>query len=407
MTRSAPILIVASLLAACQKEPAPPPPPRPALTQVVAAQTRPGQAVYAGEVRARYENDVGFRVPGKVVSRHVEVGSTVRRGAVLARLDPQDARLQVEGTKAQRAAAEADLTLARAELERYRSLRAQNFVAQAVLDAKQNAFNAAEARVDQTRAQQDIAQNSAAYTTLVAERDGVITAVNIEPGQVVAAGQPAFRIARPEEKEVVVSVAENRLAEWKTASGMAVQLWTAPGRTFRARVREVAPNADAVTRTFNVKISILDADDAVRLGMTANVSLAGPADSTIVVPMNALGDQAGTPVVWVVDPQTSNVERRAVKVGTYREDGATILDGLQGGERIGYDRGRDLTMRVHGPDFRNILRQAWRPRIRARVAVTIDLLQHAFHKPRVQPPAMVARIAWIDCEPLDQCLVAG
>ena len=325
----------AVLLQGCAKEAPKVETIRPALTQIVGFKASGTAAVYAGEVRARYENDLAFRVGGKVISRQAEVGSIVRRGMVLARLDVQDAQLQVESARAQLAAAEADLTLARAEFERYQSLRAQNFVAQAVLDAKQNTFNAALARIRQLKAQLDVAQNSAGYATLVAERDGIITAVNVEPGQVVGAGQAVFRFARPEEKEVVVSVAENRLAEWKTASGMAVQLWTQPGKQYAARLREVSPNADATTRTFNVKVSILDTDEAIRLGMTANIALAGARDLTrIVIPATALADDAGKPVVWIVAPDTNQVARKAVEVGAFREDGVVIIGGLTGGERI-------------------------------------------------------------------------
>ena len=326
---------IVSAIAACAREAPPQETVRPALTRVVATRAVDIAAVYAGEVRARYESDLAFRIGGKVVARAVEVGSSVRRGAVLARLDLQDAQLQVEAVRAQLAAAEADVTLARAELERYRSLRAQNFVAQAVLDARLNAANAAEARLAQMKAQLEVAKNAAAYTTLVAERDGIVTAVNVEPGQVVAAGQPVVRIARPEEKEVAVAVPEHRLAEWKTAAGMTAALWTQPERRYKARVREVAPNADAATRTFSVRVSILDADEAVRLGMTANIALAGAAGAApIVVPSGALGDDAGKPVVWIVDAQTGRVERRAIEVAAYREDGVVVGSGLAGGERI-------------------------------------------------------------------------
>jgi membrane fusion protein, multidrug efflux system len=338
LTRIVAALAIAALLAACAKEPPPAEVIRPVLTQVVDANGAASASVYAGEVRARYENDLAFRVGGKVVSRAVEVGQTVRRGQALARIDAQDQQLQVEAARAQLASAEADLTLARAELERNRSLRAQNFISQAVLDAKQNQFNAAEARVRQQRAQLDVSRNTAAYTTLVAERDGVITAVSIEPGQVVSAGQAVARIARPEEREVQINVPENRLAELRAATGLAVVLWTQPDKPYRGRVREVAPNADAATRTFSAKISIVDADDAVRLGMTANVALASAgangAATGVLVPLAALGDRDGKPVVWVVDASGAAVQPKPVEVGQYREDGVLVRAGLAAGETI-------------------------------------------------------------------------
>jgi RND family efflux transporter MFP subunit len=309
---------------------------RPVLTQTVAARSFGGAgAVYSGDVRPRYENDLAFRIGGKVVARLVEVGATVTRGSVLARLDPQDQRLQVEGAQAQLGSAEADLTLAKAELERYRSLRAQNFVSQAVLDAKENAFNAAEARIRQLKAQADVARNAAAYTALVAERDGIITAINVEAGQVVAAGQPVMRFARPEEREVLVNVPESRLAEWRSAPAIAVTLWSLPGKTYRGRVREVSPTADPTTRTFNVRVSILDADASLRIGMTANVALAAAAaEQAIIVPLTAVGDRNGQPVVWLVDAGANTVAPKPVRTGAYREDGVVVLDGLAGGETI-------------------------------------------------------------------------
>lgn len=337
--RRSPLLAVACaalMLTGCS-QPAPPPEVvRPVLTQSIAPRsTGPIGAVYSGEIRPRYENDLAFRVTGKIVARLVEVGATVRKGQVLARLDPQDQQLQVESARAQVISADADLTLARAELERYKSLRAQNFVSQAVLDQKQNAYNAAEARVRQLNAQLDVARNAAGYTALIAERDGIITAVAAEAGQVVSAGQAVMRFARPEEKEVLVNVPESRLAEWRNAPGIAVAPWTAPDKRYKGRVREIAPTADATTRTFNVRVSILDADAELRLGMTANVALAnGVSDTSIIVPLTALGDQGGKPVVWIVDSAGPTVQPRAVQTGAYREDGVIVTDGLKGGETI-------------------------------------------------------------------------
>ncbi len=332
-------LVAALALAACSKPAAPPPAPRAVIAQVVGAKPGDGANVYSGEIRARYENDLAFRVGGKVIARYVDVGATVKKGQPLARLDPQDAQLAAEGARSALAGAEADHALAKAEVERYRDLYAKKFVSQAVLDARETTFNTTKARLEQARAQLATARNQSSYTALAAEADGVITAVNVEAGQVVAAGQAVMRFAQPAEKEVVISVPESRLAELRDARQIPQQILVAvlaaPEKPYAGRIREVAPTADAATRTFAVKITLLAPDDAVKLGMTANVALGqrtGP--DTIGVPLTALTQIDGEPAVWVVDPQTSQVHLRPVKVAAYREDGATITAGLKAGEIV-------------------------------------------------------------------------
>ena len=323
------------VLAGCSREEAAPVAPRSVIAQVVGTKPDEGANVYSGEVRARYENDLAFRVGGKVTARLVDVGAAVTKGQSLARLDPQDAQLSVEAARSQRAAAEADHVLAKAELERYRDLYARNFVSRAVLDARETTFNTTKARLEQAKAQLATAQNQSSYTTLIAEADGVITAVNLEPGQVVAAGQTVMRFARPEEKEVAINLPETRLAELRDAKEISVSVWAAPENTYRGRIREVAPHADAATRTFAVRIALLNPDNAVRLGMTANVALGdGASHQVITLPLTAIGQHDGQPAVWVVDPRTSKVNLRPVAIGAYREDGVVVRDGLKPGEIV-------------------------------------------------------------------------
>jgi RND family efflux transporter MFP subunit len=328
-------LAAALVLAACSKPAAPLPAPRTVIAQVVGAKPGDGANVYSGEIRARYENDLAFRVGGKVVARYVDVGAMVRKGQPLARLDPQDAQLGADGARSALAAAEADHALAKAEVERYRDLYAKKFVSQAVLDARETAFNTTKARLEQARAQLATARNQSSYTTLAAEADGVITAVGVEAGQVVAAGQTVMRFARPAEKEVVISLPESRLAELRDAKQIQVAVLAAPEKPYAGEIREVAPTADPTTRTFAVKITLLAPDDAVKLGMTANVALGQrAAPETLSVPLTALTQIDGQSAVWVVDPQTSKVNLRPVTVAAYREDGATIATGLEAGEVV-------------------------------------------------------------------------
>jgi RND family efflux transporter MFP subunit len=322
------------LLAACGA-PAPPEAALPAvLVHTVVYGAAQAIAVYPGEIRARHETDLAFRIAGKILARPVDAGAAVGKGQVLARLDPQDVKLAAEAARAQLAAAETDLRFAEAELRRSESLLARRFISQTAFDAKRTSFDAARARLDQARAQGAVAQNQEAYAELVADRAGVITAALAEPGQVVAAGQPVLRLAEPGEKEAWITVPENRLAELRQAPRLEVSLWAAPDRKYAARVREVAAVADPVTRSFQVKLSLPDADEALRLGMSANVALAGAAARREArLPAPALGSREGRPVVWVAGGE-GEVQPRPVEVLRYAKDGVIVGAGLEDGERV-------------------------------------------------------------------------
>ena len=323
-------------LAACAKEEARAPQPRPALTQVVGSGSA-GDQLLVGELRARHEADQSFRIGGKVVERLVEVGTQVKKGQLLARLDPADSGLAAAAAAAQSAAAEADFQVARAEYERQKKLLAQHFISQSAFDTREAQFKAASARLDQARAQAAVSGNQAAYASLVAEKDGVVTEVRVEPGQVVSAGQGAIRIAQAGEVEVVVAVPEGRLQGVAPGTPAAVRLWAEPGRAYPARVREVAPAADPATRSFQVKVTVSqaasDTPSRLRLGMTAGVIL-GSLRSELTVPTGALTQRDGKALVWVVTPASSQVQPREVVTGPYREDGVVVEKGLAAGERV-------------------------------------------------------------------------
>lgn len=318
------LLIPVSLLAACGEKTPPP--------DVVAAGPKLVRALevgaggtaqehrYSGEVRARYETTLGFRVGGKLVERLVDTGARVKAGQALARLDPADAQL----TAAQ---AEANRALAVAELKRTQDLKAKNFVSQAALDAKDTAARAAEA-------QAQLSKNQATYTTLAADADGIVASVLAEPGQVVSAGQAVLRIARDGEREVAINIPESRLAGMKVGTRSTVALWS--GKTYRGILRELAPAADPATRTFAARISIENADAEAALGMTATVSFAQDAETQIVVPLAAIlqqGKGEGSAAVWVIAADGS-VSQRPIEVVRYSDAGAIVKAGLVAGERI-------------------------------------------------------------------------
>lgn len=329
------VLLAVAFLAACARTEPAPEPPRPVLTQVVAAGASATRDVYAGEVRARHETDLAFRVAGKIVARNADAGNRVKKGQVLARLDPDDARLAAQAAVAQRASAESELALAKAEMGRHADLLARKFISQSAYDAKQNAYAAAQARAEQARSQAAITANQASYTTLVADADGVVISVAAEPGQVVTAGQPVLRLAHAGEKEIVVNAPESRLARFKPGQQVAISLWSNPSATFAGRIREVAGGADPATRTYAVRVTAIDPPASAQLGMTANVLFASGADANLVLlPLTALAREKNDPAVWVVDPATSRVKLRSITVGQFREDGVTVTGGLKPGEVV-------------------------------------------------------------------------
>jgi RND family efflux transporter MFP subunit len=328
-------LLAALTLAACDNEKIAKDPVRPVLTQTVTPGAAAARDVYSGELRARYETDLAFRVGGKLVSRAVDAGTRVRRGKVLARLDPEDARLAVQAAGAQFASAESDFALAKSELDRHADLLAKKFISQSAFDVKQNVFNAAKARVKQARSQSAITSNQAAYTKLVADADGVVMSVTAEPGQVVTAGQVILKLARAGEMEVVVNAPENQLARFKVGQDVAISLWADPSKVFPGRIREIAGGADPVTRTYAVRVSAMAAPEGAQLGMTANVLFNPTADAQLVLlPLTAVANERTDPAVWVVDPKTSQVKLRKVTIGQFREDGVTITSGLHAGDIV-------------------------------------------------------------------------
>jgi len=324
--RSTAFLLVLPLLAACSEPP--PPPAAPKLVRILkvgagetASETL--QRSYSGEVRARIETVLGFRIAGKIVERRVDAGMAVKAGQMLARLDPADAGLQATQAEAQRA-------LAAADLARYRDLKAKNYISASALDAKETAFKAADA-------QAALARNQAAYTSLVADRNGVIAQVLAEPGQVVSAGQAVFRLAPDGEREVAIALPENEVGGFKLGQAAEVSFWAAGGATAKpltGRLREISPMADPVTRTYAARVSLKDADPPP-LGMSATVRFPTgvPGATRRLVPLAAIFQKGNQPAVWKIGAD-GTVTLQAVSVAEFTERGAVIVGGLTGGEQI-------------------------------------------------------------------------
>lgn len=326
-------LALIACLSACEKPADKPAAPRPALVMTIKQDGALATMGIVGEVKARYDSAQGFRVAGKIIERKVEVGALVKKGQTLARLDSADANLAVQANTADIAAAEAQLSLAKANLDRQRQLIDKKFISAAALDSYEAAYKSAQARVQQSKAQTAASGNQSRYTTLSADRDGIVTMIRAEPGQVVAAGEVVAQIIDPKQLEVQIPIPESRMSHLAVGDEATMRLWAKREKVYQAKVREISPMADAVTRTFLVKLSILDADEEVRLGMTAGVRFSTEIQSVIVVPSPAVIEQNHQATVWVVDNQ-NQVHPKNVEVSSYREDGALIKSGLQIGDKI-------------------------------------------------------------------------
>lgn len=328
----APLLLLA--LSACSRPAAPPETLQPALVYTVTAAGSSQGSVYSGEVHARREADLGFRVGGKVTARLVDLGSTVKPGQVLGRLDPQDAQFTTAQARAQLAGAESEAANAASELARAQQLVEQKFLSQAALDARINAEKTARAKLAAMRAQLGISANQSRYTALTADAVGVVTAVNFEAGQVVSPGQPVLRVAYAGDKEVQVRVGEAQARQLKPATLVRIQLWSAPGKTYTGLIREVAPAADE-NRTYLVKATIKDANDAVKLGMSATLLFAGTASSVpvIALPPGALFEHGQQPAVWVVNAQ-HQLSAVPIAVVQYRSHAVLVRGTLLPGNQV-------------------------------------------------------------------------
>jgi RND family efflux transporter MFP subunit len=292
-------------------------------------------ATYSGEIRARYESKLGFRNGGKVVERLVEVGTRVRPGRPLLRQDPEDVALSVVSATAEVESARSRVTQSRVDLERSKQLFAKRFVSQAEVDRDQLTLDQAESQLKAAEAQLQMAANRHTYATLAADMPGVVTAINAEVGQVVAAGQTVLTIAADGQREVDISIPEARVDEFRHAKRMTVSLWANPGKTYTGKLRELAPDTDEVTRTYAAKVTVVDPDANLLLGMTASVHVPDVQGSTAVrLPMTAVYDNKGKPLVWVVDPRTSQVTQRFVTLAAAEKDTILVAEGLTNGEVV-------------------------------------------------------------------------
>ncbi len=321
------MIVMSVLLIGCEKQ-AVPMSVRPVLVIQPAADTA-GLSAFSGEVRARFEPVLGFRVGGKVVRRFVDVGARVKAGQPLAELDPQDLKLQFEAARAQVTSASAQFALAKSELDRYQDLLNKKLIGRSIFDSKLAAFQAAEAQIQQAKAQASVSRNQAAYSVLRAPKAGLIAARFVEAGQVVAPGQSVFSLAEDGEREVVIAIAEQQINQFKVGRDLYVELWAAPGKRYKGTLRELAPAADALTRTYSARVSFSSADSEAEIGQSARVYALDSQNSAMGLPLSAVMQNEQSASVWVVDKNSSKLRKAAVQIGAYTEVGVPILSGLQ------------------------------------------------------------------------------
>ena len=329
------LVAVAFALSACSKPASTEEPLRAVKVVTVGAETMRTGAEFSGDVRARVESRLGFRVGGKMVLRPAELGQHVKPGQVLAQLDPQDYKLSAQAAQAQVAAVTTNRDLAAADFKRFKELRDQNFISGAELERREASLKAAQAQLDQAQAQLTGQGNQAAYTSLVSDVSGVITAIEAEVGEVVAAGTPVVRIAQDGPRDVVFAVPEDKVAMIPVGSTVDVRVW-ASNDVLKGVVREVAVSADPVTRTFGVKVA-LAAKDTLALGTTVSVvpqALDRGKMQVIKLPTSALRKDGNTAAVWVLDSATMTVNLQPIEVATADGNDVVVASGLQPGMQV-------------------------------------------------------------------------
>lgn len=324
-----PALLATVLAAACGKEETAAEAPRPVLVVHASGGANAAVSAYPGEIRARQESALSFRVAGNLVRRLVDVGATVRQGQVLAELDPGDLRLQAQAAQAQSAAAEAELQRTAADRVRYRKLVDQQLISRSAYDQAETAWKAAAGQANAARANLDVARNQAGYTHLRAPRDGVVASRLAEAGQVVAAGQTVFTLAGEGGREVAIALPEARIRSFSVGQPVLVELWSAPGERLPGRIREIAPAADPQARTYATRVALEPgAERAVELGQSARVYVQSHdgEKASASVPLSAIQrGTAGVTTVWVVDPATRKLKSLPVRLGPFGEDRVPVL----------------------------------------------------------------------------------
>ncbi|MFG1392233.1 efflux RND transporter periplasmic adaptor subunit [Xanthobacter agilis] len=335
LARLAALGLVALGLSACGEDKTEAAPEIRPVRTIVTTNRAAGEAFsLTGHVEAENEASYGFRIGGRVVERLVNVGDQVKPGQVMARLDPQNEQNAVRSAQAAVSAATASLTQTRNQYERQRQLLARGFTPRAQYEQAEQAFLNARSQVEDAQAQLQIAEDRLGYTELKADTSGVVTQRRAEPGEVVQAGQTVIQVARQDGRDAVFEVPAHVLGSTTGDPEVQVSLTSDPAVTAMGRVREVSPQADPVTRTFRVRVGLIDPPAAMRLGTTVTGRVVVDRGPVIEVPASALTRLNDKPAVWVVDPKAHTVSLRNVEVLRFTPATVAVAEGLKPDEIV-------------------------------------------------------------------------
>ncbi|WP_137155529.1 efflux RND transporter periplasmic adaptor subunit [Rhizobium sp. FKL33] len=330
------LAIGAGLLSGCTEEKAEAPAAviRPVKVVEIAPAATTRTLSYSGSVKSRTEMNLGFRVAGKVIERKVDIGDRVKKGEVLARLDPTDYQLAVQSAEADLRSTQKALETADLANRRAKTLFATNAIPKAQLEQAQLSYDQAAATRTAAQSSLEQARNQLAYAELMSDRDGIVSAVSADRGQVVSAGSPVLTVVADDEKEVQIAVPETEISEFIPGNTVKASFWADKALALTGKVREVSGSADPQSRTFSVRIS-LPANDHVLIGMTATIEAETHADAAeYAVPLTALAEKDGAKIVWTVDRAKATVHARPVEVGAFTADGVGIISGLKAGDLV-------------------------------------------------------------------------
>lgn len=335
MYRNFSVLLVAGvvLLSACSPTPSSQAPVRAVKVITVSDSMLSSESEFAAEVKARVESRLGFRIPGKLIARHVELGQRVKAGQLLAEIDGQDFKLSADSARAQLNAAQTNRDLAAADFKRFKELRDKEFISSAELERRETALKSAQAQWEQAQALLSAQVNQLNYSKLYADKAGVVTGLDVEVGQVVNAGTPILRLAQDGMRDVVFAVPEDRVGNIKTGQPVRIKLWSSE-QFLSAKVQEIAASADPVTRTFLVKADLNDMK--IPLGSTATVLLKNETSDhkKLTLPTTAVRQESGKSSVWLVDPASMTVQSHEIQISGVNENSVVVSGGLTAGQQV-------------------------------------------------------------------------
>lgn len=334
LTAATTAIVFAATVAGCSQDAARTPEPRPVRTVAIDHRADGETVSFTGQIRARDQFNIAFRLGGRVLERRANLGDAIAAGQVVAKLDSQDQQNALHAAEANLSAAEAALTEARLTFDRQQALLRGGATPRARFDSAEEALRTAEARVDSAKAQVRTAQDQLSYTVLRADRPGAVTAVGAEPGEVVEAGHMIVQLAGPDELDAIFDIPEQLIRTGPRDPKVDLALSNDARVRATGFVRQVAPQADSATRTFQVKVGINKPPEGMRLGSTVTGRLELAAPEGVAVPASALTEGNGPAAVWVVDRRSETVSLRSVDVVRFDAESVVISRGLEKGDLV-------------------------------------------------------------------------